>query len=332
MDLPPLLPINDKLHQIMRGPTVCSNWVVPGMVMAGAYPGALEDRANELQLKTILNKGIDTFVCLQDELTDEIPEEVWRSGNGLRPYFVDARRISKKPLIWRHLPIVDGSVADDDVTEALVLDLIEDIKAGRILYVHCWGGHGRAGVVVALLLAVLYGLPVNEALKRSQAYHDCRVETQNVKSPSTVAQRTQVKRLLQKWKNDAGPAAETYLEEETAKVEQGPQLVIAKNGARGFIVQPMQRAQSLPRIAKDEARHESSDLVLLKSRAKMLPSASLTSLNAKAYPSGPALGGASFAPLRDLSLQKSSGTLATRFRSGVAASTGAASAPKRRLF
>merc|ERR1719272_1615103 len=243
MDLPPLPPLNDKLHLQMRGPTLASNWVIPGLVMAGAYPGALDDRDNERQLKCILNKGIDTFVCLQAEVDDEIPEEAWRVGDGLRPYFVDARRISKTPLIWRHLPIMDGGAGADDVMEALVCDLLDDLKKGRVLYVHCWGGHGRTGIVVCLLLAVLYGLPASEAFKRVQGYHDCRIEPQGVKSPSIVVQRSQVKRLLQKWtQKQENPAPEAPDSKDIMLQADEPQLVIAQNGARGFVVSAMERS------------------------------------------------------------------------------------------
>jgi hypothetical protein len=228
---------------------MASNWVIPGMVMAGAFPGALDDRENELQLRSILNKGIDTFVCLQAEVDDEIPEEAWRNGDGLRPYFVDARRISKKPLIWRHLPIVDGGIPEDDVMEALVCDLLDDVKAGRVIYVHCWGGHGRTGIVACLLLAVLYGLQPPEAFKRVQGYHDCRVEPQGVKSPQTVAQRSQVKRLLQRWMANPKESAVEYAKENVAEGEPStpkepvaPQVVVAKNGARGFVVPPERSA------------------------------------------------------------------------------------------
>lgn len=213
------------------------------MIMAGAYPGEFDDRANDKQLKTILNKGVDTFVCLQLEVDEDVPEAVWRAGEALRPYFPDARKISKKTLIWRHLPILDGDCAEDDVMEALVCDLLDDVKAGRVLYVHCLGGHGRTGIVVALMLAVMYGLNISEAFKRIQAYHDCRIEPQGVKSPSTVCQRSQVKRLLEKWKNNQreGPGgATTPPEEQVSNINQppAPQVVIGKNGARGFIVPP----------------------------------------------------------------------------------------------
>ena len=43
----------------------------------------------------------------------------------------------------------------------------------QVLYVHCWGGHGRTGSVVCLLLHRLYGLDAASALFRCQFVHDC---------------------------------------------------------------------------------------------------------------------------------------------------------------
>ena len=46
------------------------------------------------------------------------------------------------------------------------------------------------------MLAKLYGLSCGEALKYTQAFHDARRYPQNVRSPQTAIQRTQVRRLL----------------------------------------------------------------------------------------------------------------------------------------
>lgn len=330
MELPPLPPINDsldKLSKIMRGPTLASNWVIPGIVMAGAYPGLLEDQRNDQQLKCILNKGIDTFVCLQSEVDDEIPEEEWRAGNGLRPYFVDAKKLSKKDLIWRHLPIIDGGAADDDVMEALVCDLIDDVKAGRVLYVHCWGGHGRTGIVVCLVLAVLYGISAAEAFKRVQACHDTRIEPQGVKSPTTVVQRSQVKRLLLKWKsNQESPAMESALAPDASSIGEvaAPQMVVGANGARGFVVG---RSASTPQMVNDE----SSEISLRKPRMKGQPSTqqpicTQTGSNVQPLQSRLVLRNSNSASQRQISMHPSTGASAVPLRicTGRAAGKGAA--------
>jgi len=205
LELPPLPRLDDRLGQVLRGPTEWSNWVIPGLVMCGSYPGAFEDRKNEQRLKHILSKGIDTFVCLQEELDNHLPEEVWRAGVGLRPYYLDAQRISRRELYWVQLPIPDGGIAPDEVTAELVVLLAEYLMTGRVLYLHCFGGHGRAGTFACLLLAYLYRITASEAMKRVQAYHDCRIDPQGAKSPQTVVQRDQVKRLVQELMAFQGP-------------------------------------------------------------------------------------------------------------------------------
>ena len=42
----------------------------------------------------------------------------------------------------------------------------DDGNGGGVLYLHCWGGRGRAGMVAAATLARLYGLSAEEALER----------------------------------------------------------------------------------------------------------------------------------------------------------------------
>lgn len=243
MQLPPLPRIDEreKFGQIFRGPTESSNWVIPGMLMCGPYPGAFEDKKNDQFLKRILSKGIDTFVCLQEELNNEIPEHVWRSGVGLRPYFFDAERLSKKPLRWVQLPIPDGLVAPDDVTADLVHLICEDMKAGRVVYLHCFGGHGRAGVFSSLILSYLYRLTATEAMRRVQAYHDCRMVPQRAKSPQTVVQRDQVKRQVEAILQSEAP--EIKIVQDLARVE-------VDAGRRGGMMPPKKASQtaSCPQI------------------------------------------------------------------------------------
>jgi hypothetical protein len=45
---------------------------------------------------------------------------------------------------------------------------------GEKLYIHCWGGRGRAGTVGACLLGYAYGLSAQEALERVQRAFDTR--------------------------------------------------------------------------------------------------------------------------------------------------------------
>lgn len=110
-----------------------SNWVLPGRLLVGAYPASMNDSHHAHLLCTILLQGVSTFVCLQQEYrADGVTEEMWRSGEALRPYFQDVLQLLRKlqelkaadprsvPAIsapqdtdFVHFPIVDCNVADD---------------------------------------------------------------------------------------------------------------------------------------------------------------------------------------------------------------------------
>jgi protein-tyrosine phosphatase len=67
-----------------------------------------------------------------------------------------------------HLNIWYGRVTE------LVEDLQQRLEKGEVMYVHCWGGRGRAGTVGACLLIKAYGLDAEEALVRVQRAFDTR--------------------------------------------------------------------------------------------------------------------------------------------------------------
>lgn len=203
--LPPLpkLPAKD-----MAGPTPWSNWVIPARVIAGAYPASLDDAETERILTTLLELGINTFVCLQAEVNINTPEHAWRAQHGLRPYIKDAQkilskahetgnpRITQQKIDFLHLPVIDGNVTTDSAMNRLAEDCMERVLKGEKMYIHCWGGHGRTGTLVAVMLGRLYNMPYTTALRYTQAFHDSRVYPQGVRSPQTPVQRAQVRRLL----------------------------------------------------------------------------------------------------------------------------------------
>jgi hypothetical protein len=110
---------------------------------------------------------------------------------GSKLFLKPARRVD-----FLHLPIPDGGTAPDAALSALADDVCARLKAGHVVYAHCWGGHGRTGSLVAVVLARLYGLSAEQALRATQACHDARVFPQGTRSPQTSAQRQQVVRVV----------------------------------------------------------------------------------------------------------------------------------------
>lgn len=78
----------------------------------------------------------------------------------------------------------------------LAAKLAARVARGEVLYLHCWGGHGRTGTVVSIMLHLMYGLCADVAMERCQHVHDVRRIPISVGSPQTEAQREQVRRVV----------------------------------------------------------------------------------------------------------------------------------------
>lgn len=139
---------------------------------------------------------------------------MWRSGQALRPYFDDVRSIVRKKVLlpclrnypvvdeqnltFVHFPIRDCGITDDDRVLELARTLVKNIAEGEIIYLHCWGGHGRTGTLVCIMLHLMYGYSDTQAMEYCQAVHDLRQCPVVVGSPQTQTQRDQVTRVIQK--------------------------------------------------------------------------------------------------------------------------------------
>jgi len=172
----PFIPMDLLTSDIYQGPTYESNWVIPGYLMAGAYP-------NKEEIKQILDKGINVFVSLQHEL------------GGLNAPRYEA--CLPEDIIFEHLPIPDRKTTDDNLVIPFVQKLAKYIQDEKILYVHCWGGHGRTGTIVSILLHLLWKINPEESMAYCQKTHDLRKLPVTISSPETPDQREQVTRIIE---------------------------------------------------------------------------------------------------------------------------------------
>jgi len=205
LQLPPLVDLTDGTAlRTAHFFSDTANWVVPGHVLQGRHPGSGRGSALK-RLTDIREKGkCGTFVCLQAELP---PQDGTSFGGatdwqtvpmpGFEPYAEDAGSAAAGPVSFVHFGIKDFEPAGELAElERLVLHLADRVRQGEVLYVHCWGGKGRAGLVSACLLGALHPGEVGgeEALSRVQAY--CSLRNQGIgaqlKSPETAEQKQQV--------------------------------------------------------------------------------------------------------------------------------------------
>jgi protein-tyrosine phosphatase len=131
----------------MRPPSV----IEMNRLLAGRHPSALGPEEVAAEITALLGSGVTLFVNLTQE-------------GELEPYE------HLLPGHVRHVrrPIRDFSVPAPEELET-TLDLVDgELAAGGIVYVHCWAGCGRTGVVVGSWL-VRHGLDPREALARIAA-------------------------------------------------------------------------------------------------------------------------------------------------------------------
>jgi protein tyrosine/serine phosphatase len=159
-----------------------SYWLLEGQLLAGEYPGHLNEGEAKKQLRKILAAGIRSFIDLT-EPTDP-----------LEPYERVLRHVAAAGNIevsYRRVPIRDMWVPTAALM-AEILDAIEsEIASGRPVYFHCWGGIGRTGTVAGCWL-VEQGFSCDDALTRIM---QLRVLTPDgwKDSPQTPEQRSFVR-------------------------------------------------------------------------------------------------------------------------------------------
>jgi predicted protein tyrosine phosphatase len=81
------------------------------------------------------------------------------------------------------------------------------VKRREVLYLHCWGGCGRTGLVAACLLGALYrGMTADEAMARVNSYFFLRAPyalTPHKRSPETPEQHEQVRAFFRTYLNSS---------------------------------------------------------------------------------------------------------------------------------
>jgi hypothetical protein len=124
-----------------------SYWVKPGRLLAGDYPGDLDDTETRRKVQWLLDAGVTFFV----DLTEESEAE---------PY---ARWLGQAAEHHR-MPIPDWDIPTPEEM-AHILDTIDAaLEAGHTVYVHCWYGIGRTATVIGCYL-VRHGLSGDGALQ-----------------------------------------------------------------------------------------------------------------------------------------------------------------------
>jgi len=262
-----------------------ANWLIPSVVLCGHYPGACPSRtwSDEKVIKNLHSiispplteeeecgldgkasggGGIDTFVCLQDEIPHQehgiwpkegIPKKSKRApmakGNfhnyrNLMPTNEENSNTENgdNEISYVHYKLPDLSVAKTlNDLDAIISYLVERIENDNKIYIHCWGGRGRTGMIAACLLGALYAdIDAEEALSRVQTAYSLRQPwRQGILSPETDEQKTQVRDWFEFKRTSSDSALTSQLRRTLSSAwpvsaPQGPSLTVSGPQAQAY--------------------------------------------------------------------------------------------------
>jgi hypothetical protein len=156
-------------------------WVIPGKLLAGEYPGALDPEEARRRLKRFLAAGVRHFIDLTEVGELEPYAELLKEEAGFR-------------TSYERFPIRDVSVPDEPRTVAEIIAAIDRAMAeGGITYVHCRGGVGRTGLAVACWLQERGQTPDEALTDLADKWRSCAKSKRMPNSPETAEQVRWVK-------------------------------------------------------------------------------------------------------------------------------------------
>ena len=147
-------------------------WVVPDKFLAGEYPRNKDKNSSISKINSLIGADVSAFIDLTEK------------NEGLLPYSDMIGTASHQ-----RFPIPDLSIPEFSEVTVAVLDAIDyHISQGEVVYLHCWGGVGRTGVIVGCWLA-RHGYKGQAALERLHRIWQKCPKSLNRESPETEEQK-----------------------------------------------------------------------------------------------------------------------------------------------
>ena len=124
-------------------------WIEDDKLLGGRYPGTPSREEQARMLGALIDAGVRLIINLQE------PLERGRGGRRFRDYEPILQRVAQNRGVAvevSRFPISDQTIPQPQVMREILDQIDATIAAGKRVYVHCWGGSGRTGVVAGCWL------------------------------------------------------------------------------------------------------------------------------------------------------------------------------------
>jgi len=123
-------------------PIIESYWVKENRFLAGEYPGSHDPEITRRRMDAFLEAGVNSFIDLTQSHELVPYEDILKEQAEI--YGVNAS--------YQRFSIRDYGIPAADTMISILNSVDETIHRGGCVYVHCWGGVGRTGLVVGCYL------------------------------------------------------------------------------------------------------------------------------------------------------------------------------------
>ena len=230
--LPPdLLDINDRFLAFINRPLHQSYEVWgKGIIYAGEYPGDKNGEIAKQKIARMYHFGVRHFIDLTEE--DE-----------LRPY----NHLLPSDTTYTRFPITDcGAPKSIESVQRLLLRIEELKKMDGYVYVHCWGGVGRTGTIIACYLAQNWDEPdLNKTLEVLRRNFSKMPKSAYRETPETKEQIDFIERFI-----NTGKSYKKDKAKRVADSIRGCLMAGAAGDALGYEVEFMRRRAILSRFGE----------------------------------------------------------------------------------
>lgn len=153
-----------------------------GFVFAGEYPRDRDEDIAKEKIKRFIDFGISHFIDLTEE-------------GELRPY----SHLLPENVSYLRFPIKDVSAPNSvEAVKKLISEIEEYQNSGQRCYIHCWGGVGRTGTIVACYLAhIMKSSNIEEVLLDLRKSFSMMPKSKYRMTPETALQRMFIRRYIQ---------------------------------------------------------------------------------------------------------------------------------------